>query len=258
MQSFLIHDHRFKAILGPNPTLDLLHENPNYAFAHEAGVFIPSDNTLFITSNHFIHTDDTRSVQISKVTLTRQSNGQVDASITELPSSAIPMGNGGVNTQNPDEGIIFCAQGSHDLPSGLYRMSACPPHDVTPVLSDFYGKSFNSVNDVVVARDGTIWFTDPVYGYVHNHRPVPSLPGQVYRFEPETGAVRTLADGFLKPNGLCFSPDERTMYVTDTAQLQSYGNVDGNLPSSMYVSVEFLTLFSFSFLILCYTCCIHG
>lgn len=55
MDSFLIHDTRFKAILGPNPTLDLLLENKDYAFAHEAGVFIPADNTLFNTSNH-IHT----------------------------------------------------------------------------------------------------------------------------------------------------------------------------------------------------------
>ena len=50
MDSFLIHDTRFKAILGPNPTLDLLLENKDYAFAHEAGVFIPADNTPATTS----------------------------------------------------------------------------------------------------------------------------------------------------------------------------------------------------------------
>lgn len=238
MEPFLIHDGRFKAILGPKPTLDLLHENPDYAFAHEAGVFIPSDNTLFITSNHLINPDnDTRSVQISKVTLNKQHDGIVRASVTELPSSDIPMGNGGVNTQNPDEGIVFCAQGSHELPSGLYRMSARDPHDITPLLTDFYGRPFNSVNDVVVARDGTIWFTDPVYGYEHRHRPAPKLPGQVYRFEPDTGAVRTLADGFVRPNGLCFSPDEKTMYVTDTARLRGYGILDEGSPSSMYAAM---------------------
>ena len=239
MQPFLTHDARFTAILGPNPTLSLLHENHDYPFAHEAGVFIPRDNTLFITSNHLVNpATDTRHVQISKVSLNRTHDAEtVTSTVTELPSSSLPMGNGGVNSHNPDEAVLFCAQGSLDLPSGLYRMSARDPHDVTPVLTDFYGRPFNSVNDVVVARDGAVWFTDPVYGFMHRHRPQPKLPGQVYRYEPDSGAVRSLADGFIRPNGLCFSPDEKIMYVTDTARLHGNEVVDEGSPSSMYVSL---------------------
>ena len=243
MNSFLIHDARFKALLGPAPTLTLLLENKTYPFAHEAGVFIPEDNTLFITSNHIHAADGTCGVQLSKVTLSKAHDGVIRAECEELPSSAIPMGNGGVNYK---DGILFCAQGSHDLPSGLYFMPAKSPHDtVEPVVTDFYGRPFNSVNDVVVARDGAIWFTDPVYGFEHGYRDKPSLPGQVYRYEPATGAIRTVADGFVKPNGICFSPDGKTVYVTDTARFRSIGTVEEGLPSSMYA----LTPFFFSFVV---------
>ena len=225
MDSFLIHDTRFKAILGPNPTLDLLLENKDYAFAHEAGVFIPADNTLFITGNHIHTTAGERTVQISKVTLSRNHDGVVSATCEELPSSEIPMGNGGVNYQD-NSSVLFCAQGSAQLPSGLYQMSTRHPHDVKLVSGNFYGRPFNSVNDVVVHSDGAIWFTDPVYGFEHGYRPEPSLPVQVYRFVPETGAVRSLADGFVEPNGICFSPDEKTVYVTDTARFRCHGVVE--------------------------------
>lgn len=68
----------------------------------------------------------------------------------------------------------------------------------------------------MVARDGAFWFTDPSYGFEQEFRPKPQLPEVVYRFVPETGEVRVVADGFLKPNGIAFSPDEKTLYVTDT------------------------------------------
>ncbi|MTV80982.1 SMP-30/gluconolactonase/LRE family protein, partial [Streptococcus pneumoniae] len=77
----------------------------------------------------------------------------------------------------------------------------------------------NSVNDLVTHRDGSIWFTDPTYGYEQDFRHKPQLPCQVYRFDPETGDIRVVADGFGRPNGLCFSPDEQTMYITDTDQI---------------------------------------
>lgn len=147
------------------------------------------------------------------------------------------MGNGGVNYK---DGVLFCAQGSLKVPSGLYYMSSKHPHDVEPMITNFYGREFNSVNDVVVHTDGMIWFTDPIYGHEHGYRPVPSLPGQVYRFDPVSGAIRCMADGFIKPNGICFSPDERAVYVTDTARFRAIGVVDETLPSSMYVFLYFV------------------
>jgi gluconolactonase len=75
---------------------------------------------------------------------------------------------------------------------------------------------FNSPNDVVVKSDGTIWFTDPSYGWLQGFRPPPARPDGVHRYDPRTGGVTTLAESLDKPNGLCFSPDESVLYVADS------------------------------------------
>jgi gluconolactonase len=75
---------------------------------------------------------------------------------------------------------------------------------------------FNSPNDVVVKSDGTIWFTDPSYGFLQGFRPEPAVSDAVYRFDPRTGELATVAASLDKPNGLCFSPGEATLYVTDS------------------------------------------
>jgi gluconolactonase len=76
---------------------------------------------------------------------------------------------------------------------------------------------FNSPNDVVVKRDGTIWFTDPSYGWLQGFRPRPRLRDGVRRYDPATGAVTTVTESLDKPNGLCFSPDESILYVGDSS-----------------------------------------
>ncbi|KAG5912665.1 hypothetical protein E4U42_002019, partial [Claviceps africana] len=82
------------------------------------------------------------------------------------------------------------------------------------------------VNDVVVHSDGSIWFTDPIYGFDAGFRSRPRLPRQVYRFDPARGSVRAVADGFGRPNGICFSPDERIVYVTVTDWIHRDGTTD--------------------------------
>src|SRR5690242_14602083 len=104
---FAIHDGKFRAILGTNPTLSSILENAVYPFAHEAGVFIAADDTLFITSNQLQDpaNPSEKKVQISKVTLSPDRT--TPSKCEELDSSSVPMGNGGVNYR---DGIIFCAQ----------------------------------------------------------------------------------------------------------------------------------------------------
>ncbi|KAL2870458.1 SMP-30/gluconolactonase/LRE family protein [Aspergillus lucknowensis] len=140
------------------------------------------------------------------------------------------MANGGINYK---DGIIFCAQGSMDQPSGLYLMSITPPYSSTILKSNFYGRPFNSVNDVVVHSDGSIWFTDPIYGYEQGYRPSPRLPNQVYRFNPAKGSIRAMADGFGRPNGIWFSPNEKVVYVTDTDWMHGDGTTDDTRSSSI-------------------------
>jgi gluconolactonase len=86
---------------------------------------------------------------------------------------------------------------------------------VDTLVDNWDGLRLNSPNDVVVRRDGTIWFTDPSYGHLQGFRPQPVLRDRVYRFDPATGELWVGADGFDKPNGLAFSPDGDLLLVGD-------------------------------------------
>jgi gluconolactonase len=89
---------------------------------------------------------------------------------------------------------------------------------------------FNSPNDVVVKSDGTIWFTDPSYGWLQGFRPRPLLRDAVRRYDPRSGAVTMVATSLDKPNGLCFSPDESVLYVTDSGANHEPGSFNPNRP----------------------------
>ncbi|TCM58195.1 gluconolactonase [Rhizobium sp. PP-F2F-G48] len=89
---------------------------------------------------------------------------------------------------------------------------------ITVIADRFEGKRLNSPNDVIVASDGAIWFTDPIYGIFSDyegHRSAQELPCNVYRVDP-SGEIRAMLTDFRSPNGLAFSPDERRLYVADT------------------------------------------
>jgi len=91
----------------------------------------------------------------------------------------------------------------------------------TVLASHHQGRELNSPNDVVVKSDGAIYFTDPTYGrneFYGRPRPVELDFRGVYRVDPATGALTLLADDFEQPNGLCFSSDERRLFVNDTAR----------------------------------------
>ena len=88
------------------------------------------------------------------------------------------------------------------------------------VLADRHeGRRLNSPNDIVAHSDGGIWFTDPIYGISTDYeggKQGSERPPAVYRLDPATGALAIVADDFAGPNGLCFSPDERLLYVAET------------------------------------------
>ncbi len=91
---------------------------------------------------------------------------------------------------------------------------------ITIVADKYNGKKLNSPNDAVVASDGSIWFTDPVYGIGGNYEGIKATPEQekhnVYRVDPKSGEVKVVVDDFVEPNGITFSPDEKKLYVIDT------------------------------------------
>ncbi len=88
------------------------------------------------------------------------------------------------------------------------------------ILADRYdGKRLNSPNDVVVMSDGTIWFSDPHYGINTDYeggKQEPELPANVYRLDPRDGHLTVVADDLLGPNGLCFSPNESLLYISES------------------------------------------
>ena len=90
---------------------------------------------------------------------------------------------------------------------------------LTVLASEWQGKPLNAPNDVVVHPDGGIWFTDPGYGVMGNYEGQKSelqIKEAVYRIDPATGKLQVVADNNFKPNGLCFSPDYKKLYVSDT------------------------------------------
>lgn len=99
-----------------------------------------------------------------------------------------------------------------------------PDGSVTLLADSYLGKPLNAPNDAVVhPEDGSIWFTDPGYGSMNNYEGQKGellLKESVYRIDAETGGLQLLTDEAEKPNGLCFSPDYRQLYVADTGGSQ--------------------------------------
>ena len=119
------------------------------------------------------------------------------------------------NAVEADGTLVHCEHGRRCISRG--GDYGCQPE---PIVTHFEGRRINSPNDVAVAPDGTIWFTDPIFGIV--------MPNQgaladaeldhrsVYRFDPVSGNLGRMAD-FEQPNGLAFTADGRTLYVSDTS-----------------------------------------
>jgi gluconolactonase len=108
------------------------------------------------------------------------------------------------------------------------------------VLADKYeNKPFNAPTDGAVHPDGGIWFTDPGYGSLldyEGHKGKLHLKEAVYRIDPKTGKIAKVTDELFKPNGLCFSPDYKKVYIADTGashyekaprNIMAYDVVDG-------------------------------
>jgi gluconolactonase len=125
-----------------------------------------------------------------------------------------PAGYTNGHTVDREGRLVSCEHGA--------RRVTRTEHDgsITVIADRFEGKRLNSPNDVVVASDGAVWFTDPTYGIdsdYEGYRAESEIgASNVYRVDPETGACAVAADDFVRPNGLAFSPDERRLYVSDT------------------------------------------
>ena len=174
--------------------------------AHEGPVYVAGEDALYFTS---VPRPGPR-VDIKRLDL-----GSLEVSVVRPDARAA---NG--MTLGHDGRLVVCEQIGGAI-AAIDRQSG-----KRELLVD----GFNSPNDVVVKSEGTIWFTDPSYGWLQGFRPRPLLRDSVYRYDPRTGGVIRVADSFDKPNGICFSPDERTLYVADNGEphhLKAFDVVDG-------------------------------
>jgi gluconolactonase len=191
---FEIFDKRFKTILRPDSKLEKLatgatwSEGPAYLEAEDAVVWsdIPGNRLL-----KFSH-----------------ANGLSQF----LKPSHFQNG----HTLDLEGRLVGCSHGER----AVVRLE----HDGTwtNLIGHHAGKRLNSPNDIVVKSDGTIWFTDPDYGLIQPHEGYGGTQEQagcyVYRFDPITLELAAVVTDMPKPNGLAFSPDEKTLYVTDTGR----------------------------------------
>jgi len=193
--TYEVADRRFARFVNTSASLDLLDATSRWA---EGPVYVPAGRYLLwsdIPNDRILRWDET--------------SGHV--SVFRAPSQ-----NANGNTLDRQGRLVTCEH--------LTRRVTRTEHDgsITVIADRIEGKRFNSPNDVVVATDGSIWFTDPTYGIDSDYegRRAESEIGQsrLYRVDPSDGSVRMAADGFVQPNGLAFSPDERRLFVSDTGR----------------------------------------
>lgn len=135
-------------------------------------------------------------------------------------------GNSNGNTFDPQGRQVSCEHGTRRVTR--YELNG----KITVLASEFEGKPLNAPNDVVVHPDGGVWFTDPGYGSMGDYEGNKGdlqLKEAVYRIDP-SGKIEKVTDAEEKPNGLCFSPDYKKLYVVDTGDAKNirvYEVVDG-------------------------------
>ena len=208
---FVAHADAFADVVGDAARLAKVAD----ADAHEGPVYVADEDALYFTSLP-VATDvplpGSRSVAIRRLALDgdRFPLGPEHLSTVREPAN---MANG--MALDGCGRLLVCEQGTR-FEAG--RISRLDPRTgrVESVVEVWAGLRFNSPNDVVCKSDGTIWFTDPGYGFLQGFKDAPQIGDYVYRYDPRTDRLSVVADAFDKPNGLAFSPDERVLYVGDS------------------------------------------
>jgi len=181
--------------------------------AHEGPVYVAAEHALYFT---------TLPKPGSRVSIKRLDLESLEVTVVrESANGANGM------TLAADGRLLVCEQGT---PSERARISAVDPASgaAETVVDELAGLPLNSPNDIVARSDGSIWFTDPSYGFLQGFKPEPAHGAYVYRFDGRRLTV--VEDSFDKPNGLAFSPDESVLYVGDSGANYEPGSFDPRRP----------------------------
>jgi len=122
-----------------------------------------------------------------------------------------PSHNANGNTTDPQGRLVTCEHGSRSV------TRTEKDGKVVTIASAYKGKRLNSPNDVVVKKDGSVWFTDPPYGLPKGEKQEQDK-NNVFRLDPGAVEPVLVAEDFDRPNGLCFSPDEKLLYIADSGK----------------------------------------
>jgi len=193
MDGFDIHDPRFRSLVLPNAPLVKLGEG----FAWLEGPVWFADQDCLLVSD----------LPDDRILRWTESGG---VSVFRQPSG---FANG--HTRDQQGRLLGCSHRHRCITRTELDGS------VTVLADRFEGKRLNSPNDIACRSDGTIWFSDPHYGINTDYeggKQTPELPPTLYRFDPRNGSLRAMAADFEGPNGLCFSPDETLLYVSESGK----------------------------------------
>lgn len=226
--SFIVFEEkRGLEILGSKPTYEVIFNVSNYI--HEAPVYVPEQNKIIFS--------EFSAAFVPPLVIDLNKSPPTLSNLTTDPPIY------GINGGKYYKGRVYWAVSGikrrADLPiqeSGILALDPAT-NKVTTLLNNYFGTAFDSPNDLVVDRCGDIFFTDGLYGYQQNiSSRTPALQTAVYRFRPRTGAVHIIDTGLIQPNGIGISPDEKTLYVTDSgAGYSTIYNPPGNpLPPLQY------------------------
>jgi len=187
-----IEDERLRALLRPDARLLVLAEGLKWA---EGPVWVPTQGLVF---------SDVR----ADCEMLWQSSG------VRVRRSPAAHSNG--HALMPDGRIVVAEQGTRCI-----SRTEADGSNRTVLVEHYEGKRLNSPNDLVARRDGTIWFTDPVYGLTQVEESYGNAlelaHSYVYRFDPVKNALEVMSGDFIQPNGIAFSPDESVLYVSESA-----------------------------------------
>ena len=197
---FEIFEEEFQRILGMTPSLTLLADSLTFA---EGVCWVP---------------DVESAAGQGKVIVSDVPNNRI-VSWSEVDGFGIyrePSGRANGNTVDREGRVLSC------LTSGRTVVRQEQDGSLTTIADTFGGGLLTSPNDIVVKSDGSIWFTDPDYGFLelavgHGDKPEQNR-NRVYRVDPDSLDITMVSEDFDKPNGIAFSPDESVLYVGDTGR----------------------------------------